>query len=312
MFRQRDGVVKALAVAVGVWCVLAAGCDDHRAAASGNVTAATNAQPQYYEVTGVVQEVKPGSGSVVIAHGEVPGYMPAMTMPFDVKDTNELRGLGAGDQVSFRMAIAGRDAWIEQITKTGEAAAGTAAAPARPEWRLVRDVDPLNPGDPLPEYHFTNELGQAVSTSQFKGQALAFTFFFTRCPYPTFCPLMSDNFNDTARKLKAMPGGPTNWHLFSISFDTENDGPRALGQYAGRYGEYDPARWSFLTGDLTEITALADQVGESFWHEGPSITHNLRTVVVDARGRVQTIIPENKWTSDELVAELVKAARAGP
>jgi len=85
-----------------------------------------------------------------------------------------------------------------------------------------------------------------------------------------------------------------------------------LKAYAGRYGNYDPAHWSFLTGDLTEITAMADQVGESFWHDGPGITHNLRTVVVDAQGRVQRIIPENKWTSDELVAEMVKAAQAKP
>jgi protein SCO1/2 len=108
-----------------------------------------------------------------------------------------------------------------------------------------------------------------------------------------------------------MPDGPKNWHLFSISFDTEYDSPEALKNYAQKYN-YDPERWSFLTGDLVEITAIADQVGETFWHEGASITHNLRTVVVDAQGRVQAIIPENKWTSDELVAEIVKAAAAKP
>jgi protein SCO1 len=63
---------------------------------------------------------------------------------------------------------------------------------------------------------------------------------------------------------------------------------------------------------LIEITAIGDQVGETFGKENGSIVHNLRTVVVDAQGRVQKIIPENKWTSDELVAELVKAAQAKP
>jgi hypothetical protein len=33
-------------------------------------------------------------------------------------------------------------------------------------------------------------------------------------------------------------------------------------------------------------------------------------VVIDPRGRVQKIFPDNKWTSDELVAELLKAAAA--
>jgi protein SCO1/2 len=271
-----------------------------------------SAKLEYYQVKGEVRDVRAESSTVVIKHEEVPGYMAAMTMPFEVKDTNELRGLQRGDIVSFRMAVASNDAWIEQIKKVGETPALAEATDAQPQWRLARDVDPLNVGDRLPDYHFTNELGHAVSTSQFKGQAVAFTFFFTRCPYPTFCPLMSNNFNDAARKLEEMPNGPKNWHLFSISFDTEFDGPEVLKGYAGRYENRDPAHWSFLTGDLTEITAIADQVGESFWHEGPSITHNLRTVVVDAQGRVQRIIPENKWTSDELVAELVKAAQAKP
>src|SRR4051812_24917958 len=36
---------------------------------------------QYFQVKGVVQEVKPANKSVVIKHEEVPNYMPAMTMP---------------------------------------------------------------------------------------------------------------------------------------------------------------------------------------------------------------------------------------
>ena len=46
-----------------------------------------------------------------------------------------------------------------------------------------------------------------------------------------------------------------------------------------------------------------------FWPGGTGgISHNLCTLVVDVLGRIQKIIPENRWTADELVAELVKAA----
>jgi protein SCO1/2 len=236
--------------------------------------------------------------------------MAAMTMPFDVKSADELRDLQPGDAVSFRIVVAGDDAWIDQIKKLS-AAPKLSELPQNGQFRVTRDVEPLKVGDLLPNYHFTNQLGQAVSTAQFKGQALAFTFFFIRCPYPTFCPLMSKNFSDTQRKLLALANGPTNWHLLSVSFDPEFDSPEALKSYARPYN-CDPKHWDFVTSDLVEITALADQVGENFWHEGPSITHNLRTVVVDAQGRIQKIIPENKWTSDELVAEIVKAAAAKP
>jgi protein SCO1 len=272
-------------------------------AGSPPATAGTNQHT--YQVKGVIKELKPDGKTVEIRHEEVLGYMPAMTMPFEARDPKELKGLQAGDTVSFRMTVTDTDGWIDQITKLNTPK--PAELPSRANFRIVRDVEPLKEGDPLPEYHFTNELGQVVSTSQLKGQALAFTFFFTRCPYPTFCPLMSINFKEVQTKLLAMPDGPKNWHLFSISFDPENDPPAALKAYAARY-DYNPEHWNFLTGELIDITAIGEQVGETFWHDGASISHNLRTVVVDTRCRVQKSIPENKWTSDELVAEMVKAA----
>jgi protein SCO1/2 len=227
-------------------------------------------------------------------------------MPFEVHDTNELRGLQPGDRISFHLIVTADNGWIEHVTKLTPQHATD--LPSRPTYRLVRDVDPLQPGELLPDYHFTNELGQAVSTKQLKGEAFAFTFFFTRCPYPQFCPLMSANFEAAEKKLLAMPNAPTNWHLFSISFDPENDSPATLKAYAQRF-DYDPKHWSFVTGDLVDLTAIADQFGEYFGHdENGGITHNLRTVVIDAQGRVAKIIPDNKWSSDELVAELVKAA----
>src|SRR6266480_87181 len=68
-------------------------------------------------------------------------------------------------------------------------------------------------------YKFTNELAQSVSLSDFRGQALGITFFFTRCPIPNFCPRLSRNFQEASRKLLATPNAPTNWHFLSFSFD---------------------------------------------------------------------------------------------
>jgi protein SCO1/2 len=161
----------------------------------------------------------------------------------------------------------------------------------------------------MPEYHFTNQLGRVVSTSQFKGQALSFTFMFTRCPLPNFCPLMSANFGEAQDKLLALPNAPTNWHLLTISFDPEFDNSAVLKLYSARFHP-DPARWDFASGDLTEIQTLADQCGLLVERDPASggFNHNLRTVVIDAAGRVQKIFIGNEWKSDELVAEMVKAA----
>jgi protein SCO1/2 len=276
------------------------------------VGAASCRKTQKFQVRGVVEEVLPERGKVRIAHETIPDYMEAMTMMFDVKDTNELTGLQSGDAVSFRMVVTDDDGWIEQVRKIVSGSPAVVATPA-PTFREVKEVEPLTVGDALPEYRLTNELGQVVRTTDFRGRALAFTFIFTRCPFPTFCPRMSSRFADAQDRLRKLPGSPTNWHLLTITFDPQYDTPAVLKAYAQQQ-QADPRHWSFATGDLTDITALGEQFGLLFWRPDPAqpagISHNLRTVVVDARGRVRKILVENEWTVDELVAEIVKAASA--
>jgi protein SCO1/2 len=261
---------------------------------------------EVHAASGIVISVDPPEKKVTIRHGDIPGYMNAMTMTFDVKDTNELSGLEPGDPVSFRLIVANSYGWIDQIRKTG---AKTNAVTLGTPYHIARDVEPLSEGDPLPEYRLTNQLGQAISTAQFKGQALAITFLFTRCPFPNFCPLMANNFAVVQKKLLAMPNAPTNWHLLTISFDPEFDTPEILRHYAEAHGA-EPQRWTFATGAVLDVTALGEQVGLAFWKDPTGIiSHNLRTIVIDASGRVQKIFTGNDWEPEDLVAEMLKAAR---
>src|SRR6516165_10206908 len=78
------------------------------------VSSKTSTQ-QVFQVKGLVVAVKPREKTVEIKHEEIPGYMPAMTMPFDVRDTNELAGLQPGQRVSFRLLATDTDGWIDHI-----------------------------------------------------------------------------------------------------------------------------------------------------------------------------------------------------
>ena len=266
---------------------------------------AASAKQQTFQVKGVVLEVKPQEKTVKIKHQEIPGYMPAMTMPFEVKNTNELAGIKSGDSVSFRMIVTETDGWIDQIKKLEGAPANMSAAPL--QIRVLRDVEPLKTGDVLPDYRFTNQFGKIVSTSDFKGQALAINFLFTRCPYPTFCPYTANNFAEAQAKLLAQPAGFTNWHLLTISFDPDYDRPEVLKAYGERY-KYDPAHWTLATGDIVDITAIGEQFGLIFTRDETGlISHNLRTAIIDPSGHVTRIFEGNKWTSDDIVEEMRKA-----
>ena len=112
---------------------------------------------------------------------------------------------------------------------------------------------------------------------------------------------------EVQKKLLEMANGPTSWHLLTISFDPEFDTPEILKAYADRY-KADPKHWSFLTGDIGEIATISEQFGQLFWKDEGALNHNLRTVVIDASGKVQKVFQGNNWTTEEMVAEMVKAA----
>lgn len=303
LFARVVGWLPLLAVPAVVSCA--------RTSSMGSAAEASpTGQTRVFQVRGEVKETKPEAPGVLIRHEEIPGYMPAMTMWFDVKDPAELAGLQPGDQVTFRLHVTEQEGWIEGLAKTGAAAA---PSPRTPHVRVVRDVEPLEEGDRMPDYRFTNELGRAISLHEYTGQAYAFTFIFTRCPFPNFCPRMTHNFAETARLLRQRPGAPTNWHLFSLSFDVDFDTPERLLAYA-RLQHYDPAHWSFLTGAIIDIDAITEQFGLMFTRDetGVNFSHTLRTVVVDATGRVRKIFIGNEWQAEELVEELLRAAQARP
>ena len=298
-------MVRAISLLMLAAAIFVTGCDKRPdSEGTARTTTAQHTNQQIFQVKGVVIEVKPREKSVTIKHEAVLDYMPAMTMPFDVKDTNELSGIEAGDPVSFRLLVTDTEGWIDRIQKTGPK---TNTPPTTGAFRRVRDVEVLNEGDVLPEYQFTNQFGKSFSTKDLQGRALAIEFLFTRCPLPNFCPLLANNFGEAQKQLRALPNAPTNWHLLTLSFDPEFDTPTVLKSYAESH-QYDPAHWTFATGALIDVTAIGEQFGLKFASEGGSISHNLRAVVVDGSGRVRKIFIGNEWKPDELVVELLKAS----
>jgi protein SCO1 len=249
---------------------------------------------------GVVEELKPADQIVVIKHAAISNYMDAMTMPFKVKDPGELAGLQRGSLVNFELHVGASESWVAKIVRTG-----TVSLPPL-LTNAIATVAP-NAKYELLHYKFTNELGQAVSLSDFPGQALAITFFYTRCPLPDFCPRQSQNFQEASHQLAAMTNAPANWHFISVSFDPEFDSPEVLKAYA-RFYQYDPAHWSFLTGPKDKIRELAAAAGVVVQNSDGALNHNMRTLIIDANGHLQKVFPFGGNLSAEIVDEIVKAA----
>ena len=250
---------------------------------------------------GVVRKVDAARRKLVIAHDSIAGFMEAMTMEFDVADGEAAADLRAGDLVTFRLTVNEMRSWIDGLRKTGRVEAAR---------DFPKNGEPLAAGDLLPDCALVDQRGAAFRLSDGKGRALAFTFIFTRCPLPDFCPLMNRNFGAAQRELSADPARP-NWQLLSISLDPEYDTPARLAEYARPYLG-DGGQWTFATGEPAEIQKLGEAFGLTVARNGGQIDHTLRTVVVDPAGRVRKIFAGNAWKAADLIDEMRRAMAVNP
>lgn len=257
-----------------------------------------------YELSGQILVVRPETSEVLIRHGDIKGFMPGMTMPFKVKDPALLQGRTAGDLVTATLVVAEDSAWLGTLTATGHAPLPDDAPTALP---AAAGVHVLGPGDVVPDTPLASPEG-AVSLRAARGRATAVTFIYTRCPLPDYCPLMDRRFAEVQRSVSADAVLNRRVRLVSISFDPEHDTPERLREHASAL-RADPAVWRFATiADPAEIDTFAARFGVNVIREKDgTITHNLRTMVIDPDGRVVSVRDGNTWTAAEIVSDLAKA-----
>jgi len=223
-------------------------------------------------------------------------------MDFSARDTNALARLAPGDEITFTLVVTKDDDWIENIQRVGKS-----SVTGPPGWHIAEPE--LAVGDLLPDAEFTSENGRQIHFTDFRGSAVAFTFFFTSCPLPEYCPRMNKNFFETRKILLADTNAPTNWQLLSISFDPALDQPAVLASYAGIYHGTNAGRWLFAVASTNTLAALAPKLDFRFWRENGALSHNLRTVVLDGGGKISRQFDGNDWTAAELAKALSDAAK---
>jgi protein SCO1/2 len=260
-----------------------------------------------YELSGQILAVRPATREVLIKHGDIPGFMPAMTMTYTVDDAALLDGRAPGDLVTATLVVAGGDApasHLEALRQTGTAPlpAAPAAIPA------AAGVTILTTGDAVPATALTDQDGRRFSLADWKGHPVALTFIYTRCPLPEVCPLLDRRF---AAVQKAAADDPTlrgQVRLLSVSFDPDADTPAVLKAHAATLGA-DPSTWVFATAPREVVDRFSAEFGVNVIREDDAtITHSMRTLVIGRDGRIAAAHAGMQWTPEELLAELRAAA----
>jgi protein SCO1/2 len=267
--------------------------------------AAPAAVAKRYPIQGRVVEVDAANRSVTLAHQDIPGFMPAMTMPFVVleKDAALLQAMAPGDSLRATLVVPDSRYWLEELVLVGPAVPIAGARPAAP----AREPQP---GDAVPNVALVDESGRALQLADYRARALAVSFVFTRCPMPDFCPFLMRGFARAHEALVADPSLARRTALLTVSFDVEYDKPAVLRAYGLPFQRSKPlfSHWRLATGRLDDVRRLGAAVGLDWSEEHRSFTHNLCTAVLDKQGRLRRLFRGNDWKPDELVAELRAAA----
>ena len=264
----------------------------------GAIGACRQAPPvREFALVGQVVAVMPERNEITIKHEDIPNFMPGMTMPFKVRDAAIIRDRVPGDLVTATLVVGEVEAYLSTLDKTGFAE--VTEPPPAPVAEGVK------PGDTVADAAFLDQDGTARRLADWRGHRVALTFVYTRCPLPEFCPLMDRHFVAVQRAM-AQAAAFADVRLLTITMDPAFDTPAVLKAHASRL-KADPAVWSFLTPREDGAAAFFEQFGLLVERDGSGsadITHNLRTVVLDANGRVAAIRTGNDWTPAQLIADI--------
>ena len=74
-----------------------------------------------YSLQGQILDVAADHQQATIKHDEIKGLMPAMTMPYKVKNPELLSGMAPGDLVNATLVIVSNDAYLTAVKKVGQA-----------------------------------------------------------------------------------------------------------------------------------------------------------------------------------------------
>lgn len=155
-------------------------------------------------------------------------------------------------------------------------------------------------GKQVGDYTFMDRSGRRVRMKDYRGKPLVISMIYTHCPF--VCAT-------TTRSLSALKAsqdalGVDNFNVLTVGFDTENDTPEAMDDFAKRMGVNLP-KWDFVSADAEIIERLSKDLGFSYvpTEEG-GFNHITQTTFLDAQGKVYRQIYGDEFDNRTLLEPL--------
>src|ERR1700689_3439926 len=135
---------------------------------------------------------------------------------------------------------------------------------------------------PAPDFRLTNQFGQPMSLSQFRGKVVMLSFEDSECT--TVCPLTTQSMLE-AKQLLGAAGDKV--QLLGVDANPDATSVSDVLAYSKAHSMVN--RWDFLTGSLPHLKATWSAYHIAVQVEQGQIDHTPALYVIDQRGREQEI-----------------------
>ncbi len=147
-----------------------------------------------------------------------------------------------------------------------------------------------------PNFQLTDQSGQQVSLTQFKGKPVVLTFLFTHCP--DVCPLTAERLHSTVLK---MGNNAKNVAILAVSTDPQGDDQTAALQFTHDHNMQD--YWHFLIGTHEQLSPVWSAYSVYAQQQQMTVNHTSGLFVIDKQGNQRAFIDQD-FKPDELASYL--------
>ena len=177
----------------------------------------------------------------------------------------------------------------------------SAAAMANPNLDLGTSLN----SQPAAEISLTNQFGQPMSLSQFRGKIVMLGFEDSECT--TVCPLTTQSMV-LAKELLGKAGN--NVQLLGVDANPDATSVADVLAYSRAHGMVN--RWDFLTGSPAQLKAVWTAYHIAVQVEQGQIDHTPALFIIDSRGRLQKLyLTQMAYSSISQSAQVLATEIAG-
>lgn len=235
----------------------------------------THEQAQWHSEARIIK-INPEKEKLLLAHQDIPGLMPAMTMAFSVADltldSTTVSDLRENDTIAIDFSKMEGNFSIHRIAILSKSTIKNTNTNLNPEilWQ-----------HPLIDQH-----NNPVKLDDFRGKILLINFIYTHCP--TVCPVQTANLARLENKLRKREMAGI--HLVSISLDPKRDTPARLLEFANKYLTFTPQKeinWSFLTGEYVTVRQVTNSLNAAAFKQSKNeLEHWVGIHLIDQSGNI--------------------------